>query len=143
MDDDLVVRDDLVIPAAELAWRFSTSGGPGGQHANKAATRAELTWDLAASDVVDDDVRARLQQALGNRVVGGAVTVAADDSRSQWRNRAIARRRLAELLTEALRPRRRRRRTRPTLASRRRRLESKRHLAEKKRLRRPPQPGDG
>ncbi len=140
MDDDLVVRDDLVIPAAELQWRFTTSGGPGGQHANKAATRAELSWDLAASPTVDPATRRRLQDRLGSHLAGGVVTVAVDETRSQWRNRSIARRRLAELVFDALREEAPRRPTRPTRAAKRRRLESKRRRGVLKRLRRPPDP---
>ncbi len=138
MDDDLDVGRGLVIPAAELQWRFTTSGGPGGQHANKAATRAELSWDLSASAAIDDRVRQRLLDRLGNRAAGGVVTVAVDETRSQWRNRSIARRRLAELLFDALREEAPRRPTRPTRAARKRRLESKKRRGMLKRLRRPP-----
>lgn len=126
------------IPGAELHWTFSTSGGPGGQHANKSATRAELRFDLASSDVFDPDVKERLLDRL--RSIGdGVLVISVDESRSQWRNRAIARRRLSELLTEALKPRKRRRPTKPSAAARRRRLEEKRHRSEIKRLRRPPE----
>ncbi len=138
MDDDLDVGRGLVIPAAELEWRFTTSGGPGGQHANKAATRAELSWDLAGSPTVDDAVRRRLQQRLRSHLASGVVTVAVDETRSQWRNRSIARRRLAELLVDALREETPRRPTRPSRAARKRRLESKKRRGMLKRLRRPP-----
>lgn len=67
------------------------------------------------------------------------LVISVDESRSQWRNRAIARRRLSDLLTEALKPQKRRRPTKPSTASRRRRLEEKRHRSEIKRLRRPPE----
>ncbi len=138
MDDDLDVGRGLVIPAAELEWRFTTSGGPGGQHANKAATRAELSWDVGASPSLDESVRNKLLGRLGRRLAGGVVAVAADDTRSQWRNRSIARRRLAELLFDALREEAPRRPTRPSWASRKRRLESKKRRGMLKRLRRPP-----
>ena len=133
MSDDLVVTDDLVIPATELAWRFDPSGGPGGQHANKAATRAELSWDLASSPVVDAELRNRLRERLGS-----TVTVSVDDTRSQWRNRQLARRRLAELVRESMRRPKARRPTRPGPAAKRRRVESKRRRSETKRLRRRP-----
>ncbi len=136
--DDLQVDERLTIPAAELSWRFTTSGGPGGQHANRSNTRAELSYDIRASEVLDDDTRARLLRGLGERAPGGVVTVAAGESRSQWRNRQLARRRLRELLADALRVRKRRRPTRPSGSARRRRLEEKRRRGDVKRLRRDP-----
>lgn len=137
-DDDLSIGRHFVIPGGELAWRFDPSGGPGGQHANKASTRAELSWDLGASPSVPDHLRQRMLQHLGGRAPGGVVTASVDDTRSQWRNRAIARRRLAEMLTDAARPPKRRIGTKPSRASKRRRLERKRRRSEIKRLRRPP-----
>jgi ribosome-associated protein len=135
--DDLRVTDDVVIPAAELEWRFDPSGGPGGQHANKSSTRVELSFDPASSAALDDRQRQRIAASLPD----GVVSVRVDESRSQWRNRQIARRRLAEIIAEALRPPPPRRRpTKPTRASRERRLAQKRNRSEKKRLRRPPSP---
>ena len=138
-DEPLKVGDRLVVPAGELEWSFDPSGGPGGQHANKAATRAEVRFDVGTSPSIPDDLRDRMLDRLGPRAPGGIVTVAVDESRSQWRNRVTARRRLADLLEQALRPpHRRRRRTVPGRAARRRRLEAKRRRAETKRLRRTP-----
>ena len=91
--DDLVLADGTVIPDRELAWRFDTSGGPGGQHANRAATRAELSFDIGASSAFDEATRARILGVLGARAKDGVITIAAGDSRSQWSNRAAARRR--------------------------------------------------
>ena len=137
-EQDLRVGTHFVIPGSELSWRFDPSGGPGGQHANKAATRAELTWDLETSPSVPDPLRRRMLERLGNRAPGGVITVTVDDTRSQWRNRAIARRRLAEVLTDAARRPKRRIGTKPSRAARRRRLEKKRRRGEIKRLRKPP-----
>ncbi len=139
MSDDLAVADDLVIPAGELVWRFSTSGGPGGQHANRSATRVELQFDLGASPSVDDTARRRMLGRLGPRARDGVVTVVVDESRSQWRNRQLARARLARLLQDAGRRRRRRVPTGPSAAARRRRLEAKRRRSDVKRRRRPPE----
>ena len=136
---DLPVTDAFVIPEGELHWAFSTSGGPGGQHANRNATKAELSWDLAASPIVLHDERARLTRRLGSRVRDGVITVVAGESRSQWRNRQMARRRLADLLAEALRPERRRIPTRPSKTARDTRLKDKRRRAADKRLRKPPE----
>ena len=139
MSDDLHVNPDVVISGDELLWTFSTSGGPGGQHANRSNTRAELRFDVSTSPSIPDDVRSRMLTALQGRLVGGLVVVSVDESRSQWRNRQMARKRLAELLNEAARPPAPpRRRTRPTRAARQRRLDSKRRRSETKRLRRTP-----
>lgn len=140
MQESLDIRHGMVIPAAELHWRFDTSGGPGGQHANKAATRVELSFDLAASPSVAENLRNRMLERLGRRARNGVVTVSVDESRSQWRNRAIALRRMTRLLREASKTERPRRMTRPTRASRARRLEAKRRRSETKRLRRRPNP---
>lgn len=133
---------ELVIPPGELRWHFDTAGGPGGQHANRAATRVELSFDLGASPAIPETLRRRLLERLGPRPAGGVIRLVVDESRSQWRNRQIARRRLAALLAEALRVPRPRRPTRPGPAARLRRLADKRHLSEVKRRRRRPEPGD-
>ena len=136
---DLPVGDLFVIPESELEWSFSTSGGPGGQHANRNATRAELGWNLATSLAITDQLRTRLVHTLGSRVRGGVITIAVAESRSQWRNRQMARRRLAEMLESALRERRRRVPTRPSRSSQDTRLKDKRRRGADKRLRKPPE----
>jgi ribosome-associated protein len=125
----------ITVPEAELDWVFDTSGGPGGQHANRNATRVTVSFDLASSPSVPADVKERLEAKLIGRVRDGVIVVTVDETRSQWRNRAIARDRLASMLSDALAPKRPRRPTRPTRASRRRRLETKRRRGEIKRLR--------
>jgi ribosome-associated protein len=142
VDDPLHVAPGLVIPAAELRWHFAPAGGPGGQHANRSATRAELVFDLAGSPSLPDPVRSRLLERLGHRAPGGVIRVVADESRSQWRNRQTARRRLAALLEEALRVPRPRRPTRPTMGARLRRLADKRHRTETLHRRRPSRPDE-
>lgn len=137
LDDDLEVGRHR-IPAAELSWSFGPSGGPGGQHANRSNTRAELRYDLAGSAAFPPELRSWMLDRLGNRVVDGVVIVVADESRSQWRNRAMARKRLAEWLTEAMRRPTPRRRTKPTRSSQRARVDEKRARSEVKRLRRRP-----
>jgi ribosome-associated protein len=131
----------LDIPDDELEWRFSTSGGPGGQHANRTASRAELSFDLAASNTFDGDTKERMLHRLGGRAPGGVLTVTVDDTRSQWRNRQIARARLDEILQEAMRPPPPpRRRSRPSRAARERRLEEKRARGRQKWQRKRPDP---
>ena len=121
------------IPESELEETFSTSGGPGGQHANRNETAVSLSVDLEASSL-PDAVAGRIIETLGDPIL--VVTVS--ESRSQWRNRALARRRMGEVLEKASKPRRRRRKTKPTRASKRRRLEEKRKRSEVKRNRQKP-----
>jgi ribosome-associated protein len=131
--DDLVVGPELTIPAAELAWRFSRSGGPGGQHVNTAATRAELRWNVAASAALGPVERERLLGALAGRLdADGTLRVVAEETRSQLENRERARERLAALVARALAPPRPRRATRPSAASREARLAVKRRRGEVK-----------
>jgi ribosome-associated protein len=134
---DVVVRG-TTIPPDELMWRFSRSPGPGGQSVNTADTRAELSFDLAASQALPAVLQQRALAALADRLVGGVITVAASEYRSQLRNREAAAGRLAELLTEATAPPAAPRRpTKPTRASRERRLADKQRRSQTKRLRRP------
>lgn len=123
------------IPGSELSWTFGTSGGPGGQHANKASTRAELNWSIEESGALPPDIKRRVIETLSGRIASGVLTVGSEESRSQWRNRSIARTRMAELVEEAARPPKIRRPTKPSRSARRRRLDAKRRQSDKKRLR--------
>ncbi len=124
----LRVGPDLVIPLGELEWRFSTAGGPGGQHVNTSHTRAEVRLNIEASPSLPEQTRARLLDQLGP-----VVQVAAGERRSQARNRELALDRLCARLAAALHVDPPRRPTRPTMASKRRRLESKRRQSDRKR----------
>jgi ribosome-associated protein len=127
------------VPDQELQWRFSRSGGPGGQSVNTADSRVELSLDVGRSPSIPDRLRERLLARLGHRLVGGVLTVTASEYRSQHRNRQAARARLAELLTEASAPPPPRRRpTRPTRGSTQRRLDSKARRGRIKAMRRRP-----
>ena len=137
IDDDLWVAPAVVIPAAELEWRFTTSGGPGGQHVNTSHTRVELRFDVAGSRALGDAQRARLVARLGPEV-----RVSAQAERSQLRNRVLARERLAQRLAGALAVPRERRPTRATRASTVRRLEAKARQSRRKQLRRRPPTDD-
>jgi ribosome-associated protein len=117
----------------EIAFRFSRSSGPGGQHAQKSSTRAEALFDVEGSSALTDAERRRVLERLGP-----VVRAVAQDERSQLRNRELATDRIIEQLREAVRVRRKRRPTKPTAASRQRRLEEKRRQSQTKRLRRPP-----
>lgn len=123
----------LVIPAGDLLERFSRSPGPGGQGVNTTDSRVELVLDIRASSAFTDGQRRRVEQRLENRLVDWRITVAASEHRSQLRNRAAARERLAALLREALAPPPpARRATRPTRGSQQRRLDAKRRRGEVK-----------
>jgi len=134
MNGELRVTRSCRIPLDELEWRFSASGGPGGQHANTANTRAAVRFDVARSPSLGPRQRARLLERLGPMV-----RVVASDERSQARNRELALERLRSRLADALRVERPRRPTAPTAAARRRRVEQKRRRAEVKRLRARPE----
>ena len=138
--EDLRVADDMVIPAGELHWTFSPSGGPGGQHANRASSRAQLRFDLQSSAAFDEATRDRVVAKLGPRVKRGIIVVTVDDSRSQWSNRQAARKRLVEVLEDGLRQDPPRLKTRPSRSAKRTRLEAKRRRGETKRLRGRPDP---
>lgn len=132
-DDDLPVDRNTRVARSEIQTKFSASGGPGGQHANKAATRVELTLDVEASNSLRPSQKARIIERLG-----AVVRVVVDDERSQVRNRAIAEERLAARLASALHVEAPRRPTRPTKGSKRRRLDAKRRRSETKSTRRRP-----
>jgi len=122
------------IPESELHWRFDTSGGPGGQHANRSNTRVELTFDIVTSTVFTEAIRTRI---MGN--VGQSIKIVDDGSRSQATNRKRALRRLHAALDNAARPSPPpRQKTRPSLSARRRRLAAKRVRGQTKQERRRP-----
>ena len=136
VESGLTVRSGVVIPESELAWRFSRSSGPGGQSVNTTDSRVELSFDVASTSALSDVLKARALERLQSRLVGGVVTIAASEYKSQWRNREAARERLAALLREAIAPPPRKRRpTKPSKASVRRRLDDKKRRGETKRLR--------
>lgn len=133
MHDDLIVTGSVRIPRHELSETFTASGGPGGQHANKAATRVELRLDLESSSAFSAAQRARVLDRLGPEL-----RVVVDDERSQLRNRQLAEERLVARLQSALHVEPPRRATRPTKGSKRRRLDAKTRRGEVKRQRRRP-----
>lgn len=129
----LRVSRSLAIPLAELQWRATTPGGPGGQHANRTQSRVEVRFDVEASRALGPRQRAVLLDRLGP-----VVTATASDERSQARNRALAMERLAGRLSSALRVRPARRPTAPSAAARARRVDDKRRRGAVKQNRRTP-----
>jgi ribosome-associated protein len=137
VSDDVRVSERLTIPAAELAWRFSRSSGPGGQGVNTTDSRVELSWDLLGSQLLPPVLKERATQRLGNRLVQGVLTVTASEQRSQLRNREAAAARLSALVASAIAPPPRvRRATRPSKGSVERRISAKKRRGETKRNRR-------
>lgn len=126
-DDAIIVTDAVRVPRAEIEVSTTTSGGPGGQHANRSATKVELRLDITTTNALSDAQRQRVL----NRV-GAELRVAAGDERSRTRNLAIAEQRLADRLRDALRVQRARRPTKPTRGSKERRLDSKRRRSQVK-----------
>ena len=123
----------LDLPLAEITWRATTSGGPGGQHANRTLSRVEVQFDVEASATLGPRQRARLREKLGPMV-----RASSSDSRSQARNRELALQRLAAKLDAGLRVDPARHPTRPTKGSQVRRVEGKRRHAQTKQQRRRP-----
>jgi len=138
----LEVNERLSIPDAELEVLSSRSSGPGGQNVNKVETRVTVRFDVAGSAVLTEDERRLILERLASRITKeGVLQVSSQVHRSQGANRDEAMERLGRLLAAALRPRRRRKRTRVPRSAKRKRLEGKRKRGEVKRLRRPPKEG--
>ena len=134
MDGESIrVTRSVVLPLAEVSFRFSRSSGPGGQHAQKSETRVEALFDVEASAALTDVQRRRVLARAGP-----VLRAIAQDERSQLRNRELAIDRLVARLAEALRVERKRVPTKPSRAAREKRLETKKRRSATKRLRRPP-----
>jgi ribosome-associated protein len=135
--ESIPIRPGVAIPAGELAFRFTRSGGPGGQHVNKASTQAELTFDLARSPSLTDEQKQRIAAALPSYVSReGIVRVTCQSTRSQAQNREEAVERFRALLSRALHVPKKRRPTRPSRASKERRLTAKKRRSQVKTQRR-------
>jgi ribosome-associated protein len=133
--DELEVTRGVRVPRSELDVRFSTSGGPGGQHANKAATRVELSFDIEGSPSLLPVQRERVLAKLGP-----TLRIVVDEERSQLRNRAIAEERFVARLAAALHVERPRRPTKPSRRAKQRRLDGKKQRSETKANRKRPRP---
>lgn len=134
----LVINDQLSIPLSELEFQATRAGGPGGQHVNRAATRIELVWNVAASPSLDEVQRALLRDRLATRLdARGRLRIVAANRRSQLQNREAAVERLTTAIRNALRPRRPRKATRVPRRAIEARLASKRRRSDLKSSRRP------
>jgi ribosome-associated protein len=129
----------VALPRSELSWRFSHSGGPGGQSVNTTDSRVELRFDLAGSSAVPPYLKDRALARLASRLLDGVLVVTASEHRSQLQNRRAAEARLVALLADAFAPpARARRATRPSRGAVEARLNAKRHRGLTKRGRRRP-----
>jgi ribosome-associated protein len=136
MSEDLHVNRNLDIPADEIELKFTPSGGPGGQHANKASTRVEVSWNVATSNALGPRQRQRIKEKLRHRIDNnGVLRVASDTQRSQLRNREDALARMSHLIADALKPTRKRIPTGPSKGAKERRLSAKRRRSEVKKQR--------
>ncbi len=131
------------IPASELRFTFVRSSGAGGQNVNKVSSKAVLRWSPAASQVLGEDVKARLFERYGSRLAAdGDLILTSDRHRDQGSNSADCITKLRALIATVLTPPTPRKATRPTRGSRRRRLQGKKEQSEKKEGRRKPGPHD-
>lgn len=138
-DGYLEITPTLRLPLAELEYRATRSGGPGGQHVNTSSTRIEVWWDVRSSPALTEEQRGRLLERLASRLDGeGRLRIVASESRSQLRNREAATERLRETVAAGLVVPKTRKRTKPSRAARVARLEAKRRRSATKRDRRPP-----
>ncbi len=137
--DDLRLNRRLTIPAADLEIRVARSSGPGGQHVNTTDSKVELRFDLEGTTALDEVLKGRIREALGNRITkDGVLVLQSNEHRSQHRNREAARDRMRNLLTDAIEPPRQRHRTKPSRGAKRRRLEDKKQRGQTKKLRQTP-----
>lgn len=135
MVEQFRISGTCVIRFDEIELRYDVSSGPGGQHANRARTRVEASFDVVASSSLTEGQRELLRRRLGD-----VVRVSAGDERSQTRNRTVALDRLRQRLADALYQERPRRATKPSTGAKERRLSSKRRRSDVKRARGRPRP---
>jgi ribosome-associated protein len=132
-DGSITLRPRLTIPSDEIELRVTTSGGPGGQHANRSLTRVVASFRVEESTTLSDAEKRQVVDSLGM-----VVRSSASRFRSQGQNRTAALSQLAEKLAIALTPRTPRRATKPTKGAKVRRVDEKKARGRLKVQRRRP-----
>ncbi len=136
LDTDIVVTPELSIPRAELDFRATRAGGPGGQHVNTSSTRVELLWDVNASPSITETQRERLKLKLSKRIgADGVLRLTSAASRSQHQNKQDVIERFARILDQALRLAKPRKKTRVPRAAKEARLKAKKSRSRVKQQR--------
>lgn len=134
--EDIVVSEQVVIPASELIFQFSRSGGPGGQNVNKVNSKATLSWNVETTQALYPATLQRLRALASTKInTDGFLQITSQVHRDQLSNIQACRERLRGLVLEALKPPTIRRPTKPTLGSKRRRLDNKKIQSQKKQSR--------
>jgi len=136
---EIRVTNRVRIPASEVELAYARSGGPGGQHVNKTASKVQLRWNALESAALSDADRELLQKRLASKLTkDGDLIVSSERYRDQSRNVDDAVERFTHVVRRAIRRPTPRKKTKPSRASRERRLQAKRHRSERKRQRRSP-----
>ena len=136
VDNLIFINSHTAIPSSELTFRFSRSGGPGGQNVNKLETKVELLFDVAHSAGLTDEQKQLVLTREKNRIdADGMLRVTAQESRSQFENREVAVGKFVAILAGALTKRKKRVKTRASKASREKRIEGKKIRGKTKRMR--------
>jgi len=136
MPASIPIAPGTAIPASEIRFEFTRSGGPGGQNVNKVSTRVELHFNVRNSSGLDDRQKERIHAALAGRIDGdGVLRLASQESRSQWRNREDVLEKFVQLISAAITPKKKRRPTAPSRTSKEKRFRAKQTRATKKRMR--------
>ncbi len=136
MEGELYIQLGISIPDSEFEIATSRSSGPGGQHVQKTNSRVTLRWNISQTSALTDEERARVLKVLAAKLTTeGELIVHVDSERSQFRNKQIARERLAEIVRHALKKPKARKKTKPSKASKQRRIAAKKHRGDLKGLR--------
>jgi ribosome-associated protein len=136
MNDDISVKNDVVIPGHEIEIRTSRSGGSGGQHVNKTNTRITLRWNIEKTSALDDIQKQRVRERLAGELTHeGDIVIHNSESRSQMHNKKAARTSLGKKIAKALYVKKRRMKTVVSLASKEARIKNKKRRSEIKTMR--------
>ncbi len=143
MSEELEIKPGVTLPAHELSWAASRSGGPGGQHVNTTSSKVTLRWKVAETQALSEVQRARVMTKLANRITqDGELVLHAESERSQHQNLQQARTQLASLVRQALIVPKKRVATKPSRAAKRKRVDEKKQRGQTKKLRQGPSPHD-